>query len=353
MNPNTIPWLHYQDIQVDDVGLRAQFNSYMNNGRYVDAIKMLKTNEEQTRGKAYIAKTITTIINGLVNLQDKFNSNVNVFLSNLATKYVELVDTLRKIGEWNSVLTYVPYNFVSYQEEIYMAIDNVPINTLPTDTTYWLKLGLRGENGADGVDVNLQYKWNPEVPYKDKDLVSYDTNLYLALKDNVGIRPDMDSNTWLPFLIVAKGQINVGIIPPDNPEVNTIWFKTKYDPLVATEAVMGEFSKYSTMGTWQLMYPSVLFTWIDGIENYAPMAKYEDRSIRKNRWRLVGDRYEYQLYSINVDDNSYVEISPMVDMTDVQKEIYANISIEVSKYIIKLITKTKPKSSFDVRIKIQ
>ena len=353
MNPNKIPWLHYQDIQIDDVGLRNQFNLYMRNGQYIDAVRLLRTSEEQLKGKAYIAKTITTIINGLLGLQNSFNTGVNIFLSDLASEYVDLINTLRKIGEWNSVLTYVPYNFVSYQKDIYMAIKDVPINTLPTNTEYWLKLGLRGEDGADGVDVNLQYSWKIDTPYRDMDLVSYGTNLYLALQDNVGVQPDTNPDIWLPFLVVAKGQINVGMNPPDNPEIDTIWFKTKSDPLVATEAVMGEFYKYSVTDTWQLMYPSVFFTWIDGIENYAPTAKFADVSIRKNRWRLVDGKYKYQIYNINVTENSYVEVSPSTNMTEEQEEVYSQLSIEVSKYLIKLTADTKPNTSFDVRIKIQ
>lgn len=310
MNPNTIPWLHYQDIQISDVAVRQQFNQYMMNGQYSEAISLLNNNEEQLQGKTFVADTIVKITSGIIDLQDRFNNGVNLFLSNLASQYMTMVDNLKNMGTWKVSTQYYPYNFVIYQDEIYMAIQVPPISTSPTNTAYWLHLNIRGEQGAPGVDVVMRYNWNDIRTYQTNDLVVYNNDIYVALRENTNVSPENNPYDWLLFIFVEKGSIHVGINPPDVPILNTVWFKTDVDPLATTEAngIIGQFYFYNQINEWEELYPETIFTRITDKDEYAPIIKTIQKVIEIDDWNSADEVYTYVYSNTSILENSRAEI---------------------------------------------
>ena len=56
-------------------------------------------------------------------------------------------------GAWNSIDTYVAYDFVIYNGSAYLALKDVPANyEPPSQTEYWVLFGAKGEQGEPGVD---------------------------------------------------------------------------------------------------------------------------------------------------------------------------------------------------------
>lgn len=56
-------------------------------------------------------------------------------------------------GAWNSIDTYVAYDFVIYNGSAYLALKDVPSNyEPPSQTEYWVLFGAKGEPGAPGAD---------------------------------------------------------------------------------------------------------------------------------------------------------------------------------------------------------
>lgn len=325
-NPNTIPWLHYQDIQIPDVTLRTQFRQYMQTGQYAEALVLLNNNDAQLQGKAYVANTINTITNGILELEGYYNTGVTLYLSNLATQYLTMVDNLKKAGTWLSTNQYVPYNFVVYLNDIYMCFEEPPIGTSPTNTQYWLYLGLRGEQGAPGVDVVMKYNWNNTSTYVPNDLVVYEGDIYVALTNNINKIPKSSQTDWLLFLKINRGQIYVGITAPVNPNNNAIWFKTQTDPTqsTTTNPILGQFMRYiGAAAVWEEMYPNVLFTWIVDEGNYAPSMFIDNVIILQTEWNNNQWTYVYN----KLTEQSIVHILPSNGLTSAQISMYNNLSI--------------------------
>lgn len=349
-NPNTLEWLHYQDIQIPDVTLRQQFRQYMQTGQYAQALAILTNNAAQLKGNAYIADTINTIINGVVNLQERYNTGVTVYLTDLLTQFNTLVDNLRKKGTWQSTVQYTPYNFVLYNNNIYMCVAKPPIGTLPTDTTYWLYLGLRGQQGDPGIDVNMTFDWNSGKPYQPNDLVVYQGNIYCAKIANTGVLPT-DTNTWTLFLLLGEGKINVGVNPPDKPTRDMIWFQTQSDPDSATTAnpIIGTFKRYNRdTQQWEDMFPNVLFTWIDGAGSYAPIKRTNDVTIAVADWQ--GNEWTYTSPYITTD--SVIELWPD-NLSAVQYVLYTSLSITVNDGLLTLTSSITPNVELPITITIQ
>lgn len=349
-NPNTIEWLHYQDIQIPDVTLRQQFRQYMQTGQYAQALAILTNNADQLKGKAYIADTINTIVNGVVNLQERYNTGVTVYLADLLTQFNTLVDNLRRKGTWQSTVQYTPYNFVVYNNEVYMCIAKPSIGTLPTDTTYWLYLGLRGQQGDPGIDVNMTFDWNSGKPYQPNDLVVYQGNIYCAKIANTGVLPT-DTNTWTLFLLLGEGKINVGVNPPDKPTRDMIWFQTQSDPDSAMTAnpIIGTFKRYNRdTEQWDDMYPNVLFTWIDGAGSYAPIKRNNDITIAVADWQ----NNEWTYTNPAITANSVIEVWPN-NLSAVQYTLYNNLSIVVNTGSLTLTSSITPGVELPITITIQ
>lgn len=56
-------------------------------------------------------------------------------------------------GAWNSIDTYVAYDFVIYNGSAYLALKDVPANyEPPSQTEYWVLFGAKGEQGVPGED---------------------------------------------------------------------------------------------------------------------------------------------------------------------------------------------------------
>ena len=352
-NPNTIPWLHYQDIQIPDYNLQQLFMQYYKQGQYQEALSLLAGNSAQLQGKAFIASTINTIVSGLLTLEDYYNTGVTVFLSNLATQYQQMVNNLKRAGNWNATLQYTPYNFVRYNDEIYMCIEQPPIGTLPTDDTYWLYLNIRGIDGDPGIDVIMRYDWNDTDTYNINDLVVYNDTWWVALQQNTNVVPGEDANVWLEFVYISKTEIYVNINPPDLPSNNTVWFKPQTDPSVATTTtpIIGQFYRYvEQTQAWDEMYPNVLFQMLAGSGDFIPVTKV--LTVNTSQGTFTNQTWTYE--NIAFTTVSYIDVLPVSGMSLVQQAAYDSFTgITVNVGSIALTTTMSDLPDLDLRIVIR
>lgn len=338
LNPNTISYYRYQDIQIPDVQLRQEFNAYMAQGNYSQALQTLYGNE-QLDGKAFVASTINRIITGVEYVQSLYWDNVPVFLSDLATKYFALVDNFRNRQTWLATEQYIPYNFVIYLEKVYMCLQETPIGTEPTNITYWLELGLEGRDGVDGVDVNMRYDWSAFANYQPNDLVIYKGNIYVALIPNTAIEPDTDENTWLLFLVVGTGEISIGISPPQKFTHNSVWFSTVSNVTTQSDLtpVTGTFKRYDTfLSDWETMNPNTVHTQIINYETLASNVRNFDVTIATTDWQ--NNTWQYQID--NLTDDSVVNIMPNGVYNEQQSTLLSVLSISIADNTITLIKNT-------------
>ena len=72
--------------------------------------------------------------------------------------------------------------------EIYFCIQD-SLNELPTNTDYWVKVGLRGQTGEYDLGVTYRGYWDYYAEYRKYDLISYNNNLYVARRNNIHAQP--------------------------------------------------------------------------------------------------------------------------------------------------------------------
>lgn len=351
-NPNSLfPWLKYQDIQIADIALRTQFESYMSVGNYSQALRLLSDNQSQLQGKAWIGDSINTLVNGIITLESLYNDNVIKFLSDLSETLQSLVDNYRNVGTWIVGNEYKELNFVAYDNEMYMALQDVPSNTPITDTNYWLYVGLRGEQGAAGVNVRQQYDYSSGKVYNINDLIVYQGQIYVALKSNTNVLPT-NSDTWLLYERVVKAIIYVSNVAPTEELINgKIWFKTQSDPYthLADTPIIGTFMMYQN-GTWKEMYPDTIFDWVEDKDQYREVGFEFQVTIQTNEWNNL---------SVDVSNNhitidSIVNVMPQSNMSNTQWVEYNKLeSVTVANGKITITANSQITQSLPIKILVR
>lgn len=339
-NPNTIPYYRYQDIQIPDVALQQQFENNVSQGQYSQALALLTSNAEQLSGKAFIADLVNALTNGILTLEQLFETNVIEYLDNLEADYQTLIDNFKKIGIWNINLPYNQGNFVVYNNLIYLCIKNAPINTQITNTTYWLEVGLRGATGAPGLDVIMRYNWSSSAYYQVNDVVIYDNNFYVCITPNSNIFPTL-SYYWQPFLDLGKAEIYVWPNPPAKFSDNTVWIQTEADPSASTPgtAIIGQFKRYvQDTGSWENMNPNVLLGQVANISNYATTPRQIEITIPANNW--VNNEWSYTLPYLT--ENNIVDVYLSDDSNASQKIFFDSLEIKIDNQTIILATTQTP-----------
>ena len=213
-----------QDINIDDSSIKNSFVNYFMNNQIESAFSLL--NNSQLDNKKFIAQVINDISNALTLLQSNSVNNFETYLQNILNQFQTLVDNFILLGQYNSSNTYQRYNFVIYNNDIYMYIYNTPSSTIPTNTTYWVKMEIQGEQGGYGIGLNLRGVWSSGSTYSPLDCVSYNGSLWECLQSNSNTTPS-ENSFWTKVIDFDKISIyiNENEIPQTERCEGIIWFE--------------------------------------------------------------------------------------------------------------------------------
>lgn len=216
-----------QDIHYEDAALRQQYVDYCKDGDYSAAANLLLGNP-QLDTKALTADVFNAIADELTWLQNQYTIKVTTPLANLLTAFNALVGNFKDMQDWEAAETYTKYMFVHYQGNVYMYInDTASVAHLPTDTTYWALVGLRGEQGAGDTGLNLRYSWSSAVSYAPLDVVVYNDALWVAQATSTGEVPQDGSAYWQGLIINTPAKIYSSVAEPTDKFLGQIWIKMK------------------------------------------------------------------------------------------------------------------------------
>ena len=165
------------------------------------------------------------IANILSLLQDNFQNEIIDYLASQIENFQIIIDNYALKGNWDSQTIYTIYNFVIYNDKIYMYINpSASSGNLPTNTDYWLDLNLKGENGGGGINVVMKYDWDSSIHYNALDVVYYNDVLWVAKIDNDNVIPS-NGATWEVFLPFNLIKIYSDTSEPNNLYEGLIWFE--------------------------------------------------------------------------------------------------------------------------------
>ncbi|MEG1709597.1 MAG: hypothetical protein RR285_12925 [Acinetobacter sp.] len=213
-----------QDLNLENAGLRQQYYSYFLSGNYASAFQLLVDHPE-INSQVLKKENLNALVDAILVLENYYKTGVTDFLSAQLNKFQINIDDLIYIGNYNPVTQYEINNFVVLNGDLYYCFKMPPIGTSPTNVTYWIFLGLKGETGASSLNVKYQGEYLPTTNYVTKDMVVYDGDLYVSRRASVGKNPSTSPLDWLLAINVIPQVIYVSATPDPNWTDGVIWVK--------------------------------------------------------------------------------------------------------------------------------
>lgn len=149
--------------------------------------------------------------------QQEWQGIINLFTSNFSYK-----------GEYSPEQSYQQNNMVSAINpstgdiNIYIAIQN---NSSPiTDTSSWRSLTIKGAQGLSGEGLTFMGGWNSTTAYNTNDVVTYQNNLWSAIQPNTNQEPTTTTGYWQNYGNLPVTNIAVSATQPSQL-VGDFWFQ--------------------------------------------------------------------------------------------------------------------------------
>lgn len=217
-----------------------QYYTLYDSGDLVGAKNILETNPNLKR-MIINAENLNKLRDGLISVERYYLNDVQQYL----------VEIVKYKGSWSSSAKYTKYDVVTYVRngatESFMGIaTDIPIGTLPTSTTYFIPITIRGEQGESGTGLSPRGYWLSTSQYYQDDCVSYNNMLWYAKRDNLNKVPQPVSDDWEVILQMPQ-QIAISSNEPSGQNPDDLWF--------ALDADNFDVKRKTASGTYDMMYP--------------------------------------------------------------------------------------------------
>lgn len=218
------------DITATDGPLIQQYMSALNAGNQTQANAILATIPNWWR-KTISAQNINRISQAVLATERFYKNDVQTYINNLMAEWTTKVNAFDLIGTWNSGQAYVKNNMVSYQNGtstlIYLAIENVPVGTLITNTAYWRNITVQGIQGESGVGLAYRGEYSDGQVYGNEDAVTYNSEVWMCLQDDTSVTtPGSDPEKWQLVMTLQSATYPIQNTQPEGQAVGSLWFDT-------------------------------------------------------------------------------------------------------------------------------
>lgn len=197
-----------------DSALVNQIQSAIISGDFITASNLLNNNP-QLNGKIFTANDYNTLRDAILALENFYKNDISIYITEKQTEWKTLINQFNYKGAYLPTVQYYENNLVSYENTqgkfLYLCTNQPPLGTLPTNTTSWRVMTLRGERGETGIGgMAFTYLWNPSTQYGVNNIVVYSDKWWGALQANRGQIPMEGSQYW-QVLISALPAIQIPI----------------------------------------------------------------------------------------------------------------------------------------------
>ena len=186
---------YFTDINVTNLSLANQYYDLYKSGNIAAATALLEANPS-LKSSFIGASTLNPLVDAIKAIEHFYSEDVQQYLINI----------VKDKGDYSTTTKYAKYNVVGYYHngatESYICLNSdTPIGTVPTNSTFWRPLTLRGEQGVAGIGLSPYGSWNPVIIYPADAMVAYDNSLWGSIIQNVNVTPsDTANTTWYKII---------------------------------------------------------------------------------------------------------------------------------------------------------
>ena len=227
--PNTVDtFTQFLDILASDGDLVKQYQIAMQNGDTATANAVLQQIPAY-RQKLLTAQDLNKFIDAITATERFYKTDIIPYANEKQTEWKSIIDQFAYLGAYNAETQYKTNNYVSFimngVEQLYIALSDPPIGTIPTNTTYWRILSLRGPKGLSGNGLSFAGDWDSSTTYTVDDCVAYDNGLWHSISINTNQYPYDGSAYWE---LIYRGVVTIYPVSetaPTTQQDGELWFK--------------------------------------------------------------------------------------------------------------------------------
>lgn len=151
-------------------------------------------------------ETWNKFADSLVNVQEFFTQEVMGYIEAKQSLWADYVKNFKYVEAYNVNSSYKFQNMVKFNGDLYLALKDNPKGTSITDTTKWMKISSKGDKGDIGLNVYYKGVYDTAKTYVVGDAVHYQDTLYYA-KTSIGAGQNpTDASKWFLFEDVIVGK---------------------------------------------------------------------------------------------------------------------------------------------------
>lgn len=259
-----------QDIQLSDLTLKQDYYNEFFNGN-ISTAKAIVANNPQLASKVLSASNLNNLVNSIISLETDYHDETTETFIQYSADFQLSIDELIYMTPYSLTTQYEINNLVVYGDYLCYCKAKPPIGTLPTDTTYWVNLYLKGEKGDPSLGVNYAGAWSSVSTYAVKDMVTYNGIIYIANTINTNEIPS-SSSLWIEGASVQNQGIYVSTEVPTYASVADIYVALGNEWLGRANLLQNVYVN-SSLSTVTEYENDFLFK-VDGYTRTTPVAIY-------------------------------------------------------------------------------
>lgn len=233
--PNSLDeFMSWLNVVATDGQLIQQYQQAVQQGNMTTAATILAQIPSGTR-KIVTATDLNKLSQAILAIERFYFTDIEGYVDNLQESWLNVIQQFSYQGVWSSGTTYERNNMVLYTvnglQLIFLAIQNPPVATVPTNTQYWRVLTVQGPSGESGVGISYREEWNNVTNYETDDAVTYNGALWMALQNNSNIEPNPTNITyWRKIMDLTVTAYPIQATQPTNLQTGGLWFNTSNNP---------------------------------------------------------------------------------------------------------------------------
>ncbi len=172
--------------------------------------------------EGYIANKQIEFDNTITTKSQEFNNTITT----KSQEFDAILSQFSDKGLWSNTTTYVQWNTVEYDNELYISKQNNNLNHIPVgDLTdlWWRKIAKRGIQGVAGIGLSFVGNYDNSFMYAVGNAVRYNNNIYYCINDSLGNLP---TNTSYWQLFLSNSGIVVQSEEPTSVYLELVWIDT-------------------------------------------------------------------------------------------------------------------------------
>lgn len=165
----------------------------------LNALEQSELNGITTELDGYIVtpETWNKMADAIQNVESFFIDNTKGYIEGKQLEWDGYVKNLKDLGVYSASTSYVTHNMVTYNGDLYICLKNCK-GVVPTTVSNWRKLSSKGEKGDVGLGTYLKGYYSNTTAYVIGDAVIFNNNLYYCIKNTTaGTTPNVLANWYL------------------------------------------------------------------------------------------------------------------------------------------------------------